>query len=106
MLTPPMGLSPVALRQILDSDQSRCLELHVCVCSWVILSIIWALVSAVISTFLPLWESRDVFMRAAGLAPAKIGNALPTTASGKQSQFKMSRADDSAHQHASNGAKA
>ena len=82
------------------------IEACVCVCSWVILSIIWALVSAAISAFLPLWESRDVFMRAAGLAPAKTGNALPTTTSGKQLQFKMSHADDSAHQHASNGAKA
>ena len=77
-----------------------------CMCSWVILSIIWALVSAVISTFLPLWESRDVFMRASGMAPAKAGNTLPTTTSGKQPQFKMSGSDDSAHQHASNGAKA
>lgn len=85
-----------------------CRSAKTCVrmCSWVILSIIWAIVSAVISTFLPLWESRDVFMRASGMAPAKTGNALPTTASGKQPQFKMSGGDDSAHQHASNGAKA
>jgi hypothetical protein len=32
---------------------------------WVVLSIIWGLVSAFISTFMPLWESRDVFARCA-----------------------------------------
>lgn len=74
-------------------------------CSWVSLSIAWALVAGFISTFLPLWESRDVFMRAAGLAPAKTGNTLPTTAapSKQEGQFKTGR-DDSAHQNATNGA--
>lgn len=72
---------------------------------WVSLSIAWALVAGFISTFLPLWESRDVFMRAAGLAPAKTGNTLPTTAapSKQEGQFKTGR-DDSAHQNATNGA--
>lgn len=32
---------------------------------WVILSIIWGLVAAVIAIFMPLWESRDVFARCA-----------------------------------------
>ncbi len=73
------------------------------VCSWIALSMIWALVAGFISTFLPLWESRDVFMRAAGLAPAKTGNNLPTAAPTKQgSQFKTN-ADDSAHQGRPNG---
>ena len=76
---------------------------RVCGCSWVALSMIWALVAGFISTFLPLWESRDVFMRAAGLAPAKTGNNLPTAAPAKQDgQFKTS-ADDSAHQGQPNG---
>lgn len=74
-------------------------------CSWVSLSIAWALVAGIISTFLPLWESRDVFMRAAGLAPARTGNSLPTSNPGKaQPQFKTAAADDSAHQGAANGA--
>jgi len=72
-------------------------------CSWVSLSMAWALVAGVISTFLPLWESRDVFMRAAGFAPANTGNNLPTTAPSKQSgQFKTT-ADDSAHRGQANG---
>ena len=72
-------------------------------CSWVSLSMVWALVAGVISTFLPLWESRDVFMRAAGSAPANTGNNLPTTATSKQSgQFKTT-ADDSAHRGQANG---
>ncbi len=71
--------------------------------SWVALSMIWALVAGFISTFLPLWESRDVFMRAAGLAPARTGNNLPTAAPAKQDgQFKTS-AEDSAHQGRTNG---
>ncbi|CAL5222256.1 g4593 [Coccomyxa viridis] len=70
---------------------------------WIALSMIWALVAGFISTFLPLWESRDVFMRASGLAPAKTGNNLPTAAPAKQgNQFKTS-ADDSAHQGQPNG---
>ena len=74
-----------------------------CGCSWVALSMIWALVAGFISTFLPLWESRDVFMRATGFAPPKTGNNLPSTALPKQGgQFKTS-ADDSAHQGQTNG---
>ena len=59
---------------------------------------IWALLAGFVSTFLPLWESRDVFMRAAGLAPAKTGNDLPTTRPAKQTEQFKTVADDSAHQ--------
>ncbi|CAL8465288.1 g4823 [Coccomyxa elongata] len=58
---------------------------------FVILSIIWGFAAAVVAIFLPLWESRDVFARALGIAPPKT-NALPTS-----TKPNGTKPDDSAH---------
>ena len=42
---------------------------------WVVLSLIWGLVSAFISILMPLWESRDVFARCAAALHASVKQA-------------------------------
>ena len=56
--------------------------------------------AAFVAIFLPLWESRDVFMRVVGLSgPKTESTTLPTTGAkpGTKEMVNLKDVDDSAH---------
>lgn len=58
-------------------------------------------VAAFVAIFLPLWESRDVFMRVVGISgPKTQSTTLPTTGAkptGTKEMVNLKGIDDSAH---------
>ena len=66
---------------------------------FVILSLCWGLIAAVIAIFLPLWESRDVFARVAGMQDTLPRDAKLPHVGKPEGQFKTAPGtDDTAHE--------